>query len=171
MLTLMFPDGDSRIAKFLDERCDPQRARCIDGNVTSRSKCGGYCVCKLHPGYLTQSLTEQHHCVEKECAYYYIRSADEHKPDNAFKTIKNSIRQACDEVLSAARSVTGELDGLCVTSVKYGSSDDFVIFYAAIAQYDLQSLASQLRGQIGAAVEFKPLPGGFDTHMQLVMAK
>lgn len=78
--------------------------------------------------------------------------------------------QTCGEVLESVRSVIADLDGMCVTSVKSEKSG-YVAFYAAIAQYDLQTIAENLLQKIGAEVEFKALPGGFDTHLELVMAK
>ena len=45
--------------------------RTIDGTITGSGKCCGYCICSIHPGYLTEKQRFQHDCLARNC-YSYI---------------------------------------------------------------------------------------------------
>ncbi len=44
--------------------------RCIDGSITGSNKCVGYCLCELHPGFLTDRHRRTRGCRKKGCDYY-----------------------------------------------------------------------------------------------------
>ena len=43
--------------EYYDKRADKHARRCIDGSMTGKSKCVGYCTYTGHEGFLTEKLT------------------------------------------------------------------------------------------------------------------
>lgn len=66
---------------YLDKaQGNDHRRRCIDGGITGRGNCVGYCQCNEHPGFLTARHCTEHQCKEKGCHYFMPKLRQEKAP-------------------------------------------------------------------------------------------
>lgn len=47
--------------------------RCINGKITSKNNCVGFCQYEAHTGFLTKDLREKHDCISKGCIHYIAK--------------------------------------------------------------------------------------------------
>ncbi len=135
---------------------------CIDGSVTGKNRCTGYCNYAGHRGFLTAALTAQHRCVEKNCVYRAAREAC-----GVFVCPKPEPER---ELLRLARNLAADMEGLRLLSCAY-TDGEYQITFAAVASYDLDALKARLEGEAGLKVAFRPLDCDFDTAARLVLEK
>lgn len=137
--------------------------RCIDGSIHGCGKCVGYCCYDGHTGFLTAELQTEHQCIEKGCFYHHPKPVKQRRShaDNV------SLQK---EVLSIAQGATFAMEGLRIIRVAVPSSTSCVVYYAAIAMYDISVVAEKIAASTGCQVVMKQIPCDFDTAVALVMA-
>lgn len=86
---------------YLDKaQSDPYRRRCIDGRITGRGNCVGYCQCDDHPGFLTTGHCVEHQCKQKGC-HYFMPKLKKDKASSKRPDIKSEIVAAATRAISA----------------------------------------------------------------------
>ena len=86
---------------YLDKaQSDPYRRRCIDGRITGRGNCVGYCQCDEHPGFLTAGHCAVHQCKQKGC-HYFMPKLKQEKAHCKHPDIKSEIVAAATRAISA----------------------------------------------------------------------
>ena len=135
---------------------------CIDGSVTGRNRCTGYCNYAEHRGFLTATLTAERRCVERNCVHHAPR-----EPRGVFVCPKPEPEP---ELLRLARTRAAGMEGLRLLSCAYADGA-YLIAFAAVASYDLDALRARLEKETGLKVAFRPLDCDFDTAARLVFQK
>ena len=133
--------------------------RCIDGNVTGRNRCVGYCNYENHPGFLTRSHLLAHNCEEKNCVYF--------APQEKQAAFVFSAPQPTKELLRLAQKETANWEGLRVLNCTRRDGV-YRLTYVAIAAYDLASLRARLQETSGLPLVLQPVPCCFDTAQKLI---
>ncbi|MBO5955519.1 MAG: hypothetical protein J6Q10_01825, partial [Clostridia bacterium] len=62
---------------FEKKNGDSHTRRCIDGRLTGKANCVGYCRYSGHEGYLTKEQRREHDCLGKGC-FYYLQKPKKH---------------------------------------------------------------------------------------------
>lgn len=136
--------------------------RCIDGSIHGCSSCKGYCDFKDHPGYLTEKMIDEKHCIEKGCDYFRAKTKAQ-RPVKRTSNVK--------DILSAASSALTVFEGLRVVRAKQSESGSWTLYYAQIADYDSGLLRESLSAQCDFDFSLSRIPCDFDTAADLVFGK
>lgn len=137
--------------------------RCIDGSTHGCCKCVGYCSYAGHPGFLTAEMQKEHRCIEKGCFYHDPKPATRkklHGSDNSFQR----------RILSIAQAATAAMEGLRVIRVSVESNANCVVYYAAIAEYDVSPVAEEIAACTKCRVSMRQIPCDFNVAAALVIS-
>lgn len=136
--------------------------RCIDGSIHGCSSCKGYCNFNDHPGFLTEKMIAEKHCIEKGCHYFVGKPKSRHQPK------RTNIDR---EIIAAASAALSPFDGLRVTKAKQDETGRWILYYAQIADYNTETLCESISSQCDFSFSLSRLPCSFDTAAQLVFGK
>ena len=136
--------------------------RCIDGSIHGCSSCKGYCNFNDHPGYLTEKMIAEKHCIEKGCHYFVGKPKSRRQPK------RTNIDR---EIIAAASAALSPFEGLRVTKAKQDETGRWILYYAQIADYNTETLCESISSQCDFSFSLSPLPCSFDTAAQLVFGK
>lgn len=145
-----------------DTRQKGTARRCIDGSVTGRNRCAGYCNYENHPGFLTQAQIRTHDCETKNCVYF--ASKERHGVSVP------STPQPTKELLRLAQKETVEWEGFRVLNCTE-QGNVYRLFYVAIAAYDVTSLQARLQEISGLDLILQSVPCCFETTQKLIFDK
>lgn len=137
--------------------------RCIDGSVHGCGRCVGYCSYDGHAGFLTPELQKTHQCIEKGCYYHYPKPA-------AQKRSHDNNRASQKRILSIAQAATATMEGLRVIRVSIEPNTRCIVYYAAIAEYDISSVADEIAADTEFQICMKQIPCDFNAAVALVMS-
>ena len=137
--------------------------RCIDGSIHGCGKCVGYCSYDGHAGFLTPEMRKAHQCLEKRCYYHYPKQAVQGKKHDDSKTYQ-------ERLLSIAQAATAAMEGLRVIRATVGPNANCVVYYAAIAEYDVSSATNEIAASTGLRIHMKQIQCDFNVAATLVMA-
>ena len=138
--------------------------RCIDGSLHGCGRCMGYCAYDGHAGFLSAELQDEHQCIEKGCFYHSS------KP-KARRSLHDNRKLLQRRILLTAQDATAAMEGLCVIRVAIEPDAICVVYYAAIAQYDVAPIAEAIAASTGYQVTMKQIPCDFDVAVALVMSQ
>lgn len=138
--------------------------RCIDGSLHGCGRCVGYCAYDGHAGFLTAELQDKHRCIEKGCFYHSS------KP-KARRSLQDNNKSLQRRILLTARDATATMEGLRVIRVAVEPDATCVIYYAAIAEYDVAPVVETIAASTGYQVAMKQIPCDFDVAVALVMSQ
>ena len=129
--------------------------RCIDGSVTGRNKCVGYCQYCGHPGFLTQKLRDDHQCREKQCCHYVEKQA---------RAKAKAVCEDCSEqILAAAKRELGQMEAVKPIRVTRTDFKSYVVFYVSITKEDpLCACEEKLSAEFDVDVTFSRLAYDFE---------
>lgn len=136
--------------------------RCIDGSIHGCGSCKGYCRYYGHPGYLTEKMITEKHCIEKGCHHFVGKSKRQRQPK------RTSIDK---EIIAAASSALSPFEGLKVTKAKQDETGRWTLYYAQIADYDSGRLYESLSAHCDFDFSLSRIPCDFDTATRLVYGK
>lgn len=136
---------------------------CIDGSVHGCGKCVGYCSYKGHTGFLTPEMQKARQCVEKGCYYHHSKPATQKRMHDNNKVLQKRI-------LSIAQAAAEAMEGLRVTRVAIKANSYCVVYYAAIASYDVSSVAEEIAANTGFQICMKQIPCDFNVAAAIVMS-
>lgn len=136
--------------------------KCIDGSTHGCSSCKGYCNFKDHPGYLTEKMIAEKHCIEKGCHYFIGKPKRQRQPK------RTSIDR---DIHAAASAALSPFEGLRVTKAKQDETGRWILYYAQIADYNTETLCESISSQCDFSFSLSRLSCSFDTAAQLVFGK
>lgn len=137
--------------------------RCIDGSIHGCGKCVGYCTYDGHSGFLTAQMQKEHQCIEKGCFYHYPKPRGQKRLHDDNKSLQK-------KVFSAAQVATAAMEGLRVIRVSVEPNQNCVIFYAAIAEYDILPVAEKVTASTECQIRMEQIQCDFDVAVALVMS-
>lgn len=137
--------------------------RCIDGSIHGCGRCVGYCSYDGHAGFLTPEMQKEHRCMEKGCYYHYPKPAAPKKSYDANRALQKKI-------LSIVQTATAAMEGLRVIRVALESDANCVVYYVAIAEYDVSSVENEISANTAHQIHMKQIPCDFNVAAALVMA-
>ena len=138
--------------------------RCIDGSITGRGNCVGYCRYAKHTGFLTAEQCAGHQCAKKSC-HYFLPKPKHEKP--ALKC--NNLPQ---EILSLAVRCTADYEGLRIMQAEHSDDGSWLLKYVTIsADYPIAKIAAKVSSVIGETVVMINLNYDFDVAAQLIFAR
>lgn len=123
---------------------------CIDGSKQGSNLCLGYCHFEEHPGFLTEKLMRKHRCLEKGCLYFVPKPAKKRDRSPLPAHDYSGIVETANKALAA-------LEGLRVIRAELDEKDEWVLHYAAIAEYHPEKYAGKLGKLLARKVRFKNL--------------
>lgn len=137
--------------------------RCIDGSVHGCGKCVGYCSYDRHAGFLTPEMQKEHQCIEKGCYYYYPKPA-------AQKRSHDDNRALQKRIFSVAQAATATMEGLRVIRVSVEPNAKCVVYYAAIAKYDISPVEEAITASTECQTGMEQILCDFNMAVALVMS-
>lgn len=137
--------------------------RCIDGSIHGCGKCVGYCSYEGHSGFLTAKMQAEHKCKEKGCFYHYPKPATRRKAQKVPRSTEKAI-------LRAAQAATADLEGLRVVRVAEVPGNGYAVFYAAIAQYNIEVIAEAIKESTNYEICMKLIQCDFDVAVSLILS-
>lgn len=138
--------------------------RCIDGSIHGCGKCVGYCAYDRHAGFLTAEQQDEHQCIEKGCFYHSS------KP-KARRSLQDNNKSLQRRILLIAQDATAAMEGLRVIRVAVEPDATGVVYYAAIAEYDVAPVVETIAASTGHQVTMKQISCDFDVAVALVMSQ
>lgn len=138
--------------------------RCIDGSLHGCGRCVGYCTYDGHAGFLTAELQGEHQCIEKGCFYHFS------KP-KAQRNLRDNNKSLRRRILLTAQDATAAMEGLRVIRAAVEPDATCVVYYAAIAEYDVAPIVEAIAASTGCQVTMKQIPCDFDVAVALVMSQ
>lgn len=146
---------------YLDKaQSDPYRRRCIDGRITGRGNCVGYCQCGEHPGFLTAGHCAEHHCEEKGCHYFMPKLRREKAP------CKRPNKRS--EIVTAATRVIAAFEGMKIMRADK-ANDVWQLKYITISDaYPISRIEENISEVIGETVVMINLNYDFETAAALL---
>lgn len=137
--------------------------RCIDGSIHGCNKCVGYCSYEGHAGFLTSEMQKKHQCIEKGCFYHYPKPAVKKRSHDDSRTFQK-------KVFLIAQAATAAMEGLRVIRVSAETSTSYVVYYAAIAKYDISSVIEAITARTECQICMKQIQCDFNVAATLVMS-
>ncbi len=146
---------------YLDKaQSDPYRRRCIDGRITGRGNCVGYCQCGEHPGFLTAGHCAAHHCEEKGCHYFMPKLRREKA------SCKRPDKQS--EIVIAAMRAISAFEGMKIMRADK-TNDGWQLKYITISDaYPISRIEQNISSEIGETVVMINLNYDFETAAALL---
>lgn len=150
---------------YLDSReGNNHHRRCIDGKITGRGCCVGYCRYTKHTGFLTAEHYAEHRCAEKGC-HYFLPKPKHVKPD----VKRNTLPQ---EILSLADRCTTDYEGLRILRAELADNGNWLLKYVTISNdYPVAKIAAEVSSTIGETVVMINLNYDFDIAAQLILSR
>lgn len=135
--------------------------RCIDGKITGRGSCVGYCKFKDHPGFLTAELRKVHNCLIKGCHYYLAKE----------RTAKDKAVSVEEAVLQIALECANSIPWLRVMNVRNVGGVVTVFYIAVSDDCPISLLEHCISEQSGEQVCLKRIECGYEDAVLLVCEK
>ena len=148
---------------YLDEvQGSDHRRRCIDGKITGRGNCVGYCQCDDHPGFLTAKHCIEHRCVEKGCHYYMPKTKKE-------KAVCLQSDPQTDIVAIASKEISS-FEGMKILRADKTNSGWRLKYITLSDAYPIKRIAENVSEAIGETVLMIRLDYDFELAAQLIFA-
>lgn len=146
---------------YLDKaQSDPYRRRCIDGRITGRGNCVGYCRCDDHPGFLTAEHCAEHQCKQKGCHYFMP------KPKQEKASCKRPDMKS--EIVAAATRAISAFEGMKIMRADK-ANDGWQLKYITISDaYPISRIEEDISDVIGETVVMINLNYDFETAAMLL---
>lgn len=136
---------------------------CIDGRLTSESKCVGYCRYYGHKGYLTKEQRKEHDCLGKGC-FYYLQKPSKYYEKHADKNYRR-------DVLNIASDAASSFEGMRIMSVEELAENKWAIKYITITnEYSIPELERKISNAIGQTARLVKLNYDFDIVSKLLFS-
>ena len=144
----------------------------INGKMTGRTKCSGYCNCKQHPGYLNKKMMNEHECLEKECIWLYSLM-DMAKQARQLKAQETKLRKKeLNDILEYRMRKCEELlhgyEGIKITNINKSGSSGWTMKYVTICSVDKKKIESTLKPYFPGNINLIEEKHDFDTAVQIV---
>ena len=146
---------------YLDKaQSDPYRRRCIDGRITGRGNCVGYCQCDEHPGFLTAEHCAKHQCAQKGCHYFVPKLRREKAP------CKRPNKRS--EIVTTATRAISAFEGMKIMRADK-ANDVWQLKYITISDaYPISRIEKNISEEIGETVVMINLNYDFETAAELL---
>jgi len=133
----------------------------IDGIITGRGKCVGYCKYINHPGFLTDDLRTKQKCLDKKCIYYIPKP----KKNLRINAVKNNEQE---NILALSMSLTKDMEGMKIMRVNREKDGGWTIFYISISNYCFNATSRIIEEKTGNKVKFVDLRYNFEIAADLI---
>lgn len=148
---------------YLDKaQKDNHHRRCIDGRITGRCNCVGYCNYEKHPGFLTAGHCTQHRCAEKGC-HYFLPKLKQEKPASKRSNSGNEIVTIAAEVISA-------FEGLKIMRAEKADGGWRLKYITLSNDYPIGMIAENISEVVGETVVMINLNYDFELAAQLIFS-
>lgn len=138
------------------------RRRCIDGRITGRGNCVGYCNYAKHPGFLTAGLCAEHHCAEKGCHYFLPKPKQEKaatkRPD------------AGTEIVTIAAQAISAFEGMKIMRADKADNGWRLKYITLSDAYPIGRIAQSISEAVGKTVVMIRLDYDFELAARLIFA-
>lgn len=139
------------------------RRHCIDGRITGRGNCVGYCQFADHPGFLTSEHCVEHRCMEKSCHYFLP------KPKQEKAVSKKPDPQS--EIVSIASKAISAFEGMKIMRAEKSNAGDWRVKYITISDaYPIREITQNISEAIGETVVMINLNYDFEIAARLIFA-
>ena len=137
---------------------------CIDGRITGRNKCLGYCQYDEHPGFLTADLIKQHNCKEKNCSYFVAKPK---KQRLSYETDDFS-----SEILAHCKNAFDNNEYIKIMGIKNTEYNKFTITYISITkEINFKNYVNLALELFGVEISFVKLNYDFDNCIEILCKK
>lgn len=159
------------------EKCFSQEnvnRRCIDGRITGKGKCVGYCLYEEHPGYLTAKLRSRHECEARQCRHFLpkIRETEMSSGQNPFRGLMEAADRTVEEIYRQACRMSRKMEGLVFLKAgmtAYGSAE---LTYVSISDaYPVGKIAEEISKNTGWEVNLSRRDCSWDESVRIVREK
>ena len=148
---------------YLDEiQGSDRRRRCIDGRITGRGNCVGYCNYAKHPGFLTAGLCEEHHCAEKGCHYFLP------KPKQEKAAVKRPDAET--EIVTIAAQAISAFEGMKIMRADKADGGWRLKYITLSDAYPISRIAESISKAVGETVVMIRLDYDFELAARLICA-
>ena len=138
------------------------RRRCIDGRITGRGNCVGYCQFVKHPGFLTTRHCAEHRCLEKSCHYFLPKPKQEKavtkRPD------------AGTEIVTIAAQTISAFEGMKIMRADRTDSGWRLKYITLSDAYPIGRIAQSISEAVGETVVMIRLDYDFELAAQLILS-
>ena len=141
---------------------DTHHRRCIDGRITGRGNCVGYCHFSHHPGFLTAGHCTEHRCAEKGCHYFLPKLRSGKAP------VKH--RDVKEEIVTIAAQSISAFEGMKIMRVDKGDGGWRLKYITISDAYPIGEIAESISEAVGETVVMINLNYDFDTAARLIFA-
>lgn len=139
------------------------RRHCIDGRITGRGNCVGYCQFSDHPGFLTADQCAEHRCLEKGCHYFLPKSRQE--------KVVSEKSDTQSEIVSIASKAISAFEGMKIMRAEKSNTGDWRVKYIAISDsYPIKEITQNISKAIGETVVMINLNYDFEIAARLIFA-
>lgn len=136
--------------------------RCIDGRITGRGNCVGYCNYAKHPGFLTAGHCTEHRCTEKGCHYFLPKPKQEKA--HAKRT------DAGDEIVMIASEVISVFEGMKIMRADKADGSWRLKYITLSDAYPIGRIAESISKAVGETVVMIRLDYDFELAAQLIFS-
>lgn len=138
------------------------RRRCIDGRITGRGNCVGYCQRDEHPRFLTAALCAEHRCAEKGC-HYFMPKLRQEKP-----AAKRPDAQT--EVVAIAAQAIAAFEGMKIMRADRADGGWQLKYITLSDAYPIGRIAESISEAVGETVVMIRLDCDFELAARLIFA-
>lgn len=148
---------------YLDKtQGDAHHRRCIDGRITGRGNCVGYCQCNEHPGFLTARHCTEHRCEQKGCHYFMPKLRQEKSPAKR--------PDAGAEIVTIAAQAISAFEGMKIMRADKTDGGWRLKYITLSNDYPIGRIAENISEAIGESVVMINLNYDFELAAQLIFA-
>ena len=138
------------------------RRHCIDGRITGRGNCVGYCQFTKHPGFLTARHCAEHHCTEKGCHYFLPKPKQE--------KVAAKCHDTGTEIVMIATLAISAFEGMKIMRADK-ADDGWRLKYITLSDaYPISRIAENISEAVGEAVVMIRLDYDFELTAQLIFS-
>lgn len=148
---------------YLDKvQGNDHRRRCIDGRITGRGNCVGYCNYAKHPGFLTACHCAQHRCAEKGCHYFLPKPRQE--------KARTKRPDAGTEIVTIAAEVISAFEGMKIMRAEKADGGWRLKYITLSNDYPIGRIAENISEAVGETVVMIDLNYDYELAAQLIFA-
>ena len=148
---------------YLDKaQGNDHRRRCIDGGITGRGNCVGYCQCNEHPGFLMARHCTEHQCKEKGCHYFLPKLRQEKAPAKR--------PDAGAEIVTIAGQAISAFEGMKIMRADKAEGGWRLKYITLSNDYPIGRIAESISEAVGETVVMIRLNYDFELAAQLIFA-